>query len=275
MQNFVVDDEARTQSIGFDATDRGNLVVTVGVLVNRTQEAILLDDLYQELSDDGYLPFRTKSRDLDLPPEKIQDVLLRCRGKVGICIHQDDVTLPYAEAVHSAILLDELTVTTNDTVSIVDGDSSRADLLYHAASGMGVIPPAVVNCTQSELYYPHLLLADLVAGAVADRIASKPDATNGVSPEGSVATVKDTTENSQKGYWGRGYSAAARGDGDVPQPTSEQRYADSLRERISCWFQGLFGHRDSHPPTSDGVTPVVGRLEAMDCEDVATWIDEQ
>lgn len=271
----MVNDTVRTRSIGFDATDRGNLVVTVGVLVNRTQEAMLLDTLYRELSEYGYLPFRTKSRDLELPPEKIRDILLQCRGTVGICIHRADVTLPYAEAVHSAMLLRELNITTNDTISIVDGDDSRAALLSHTASGMGVIPPAVVHCTQSELYYPHLLLADLVAGTVADQAESKPDATNGVSPEGSVVVVKDTTENSRKGRWGRGYAAAARGDGDVPQSTFEQRYADSPRERISCWFQGFFGHRNSRPPTSDGVTPVVGRLKAIDCEDVATWIDEQ
>lgn len=275
MQDFVVDDELRTRSIGFDATDRGNLTVTVGVLLNRTQEAMLLDSLYQELSDDGYLPFRTKSRDLSLPSEKIRDVLLECSGEVGICVHQDDVTLSYAEAVHSAILLAELNVATNDTIAIVDGDRSRAELLYHAASGMAVIPPPIVNCTRSELYYPHLLLADLVAGAVADRIESTPDAVNGVSAAGPVTVIRNTTRTSRKGDWERGYSAAARRDSTVSHSTFEQRYADSVRERVTCWFRGLFGHRDSHPPISDAVTPIVGRLEALDCEDVATWLDEQ
>lgn len=275
MRNFVVDDELRARSIGFDATKRAESVVTVGVLVNRTQEALLLDDLYRELRDDGYLPFRTKSRDLSVPPEKIRNVLLRCNGEVGVCIHQDAVTLPYAEATHSAILLDELNVTTNDTVVIVDGDGSRADLLYHAASGMEVVPPPVVNCTRGELYYPHLLLADFVAGVVADRLRTDPGVVNGVSTDGSVEVVNDTTTNSRKGRWERGYSAAARGEGGVPQPTFEQRYGASFRERVSCWFHGLFGHRDSHPPISDGLSPVVGRLEALDCADVATWIGEQ
>lgn len=275
MQNFVVDDELRTRSIGFDAAKRDGLLVTVGVLLNRTQEAILLEHLYRELADDGYLPFRTKSRDLELPPKKIQNVLTRCRGEVGICIHRDSVTLPYAEATHSAILLDELSVTTNDAIAIVDGDRSRANFLYYATSGLEVVPPPVVNCTQSELYYPHLLLADLVAGSVAEQIGSNPEVANTVSPEEPVAVVTDTTTSSHEGRWDRGYSAVARSEGTVPRPTFEQRYASSFRERVTCWFQGQFGHRDSHPPTSDGIRPVVGRLEALGCDAVATWINER
>lgn len=276
MRDFVVNDESRaSQSIGFDATERESLIVTVGVLVNRTQEAMLLDDLYQELADDGYLPFRTKSRDLSVSPDEVQNVIRRCTGEIGICIHQDDVTLSYAEATHSAILLSELNVTTDDTVAIVDGDRSRAELLYHAASGIEVVPPAIVNCTQSELYYPHLLLADLVAGVVADQVQSDPTVANQITSSGSIVMVEDTTMNSRKGRWDRGYSAAARSEGDVRRPDFEQRYANSLRERVSCWFHGLFGNRDSHPPTSDSVTPVVGRLEALECENIATWLDEQ
>lgn len=275
MQNFVVNDEPRaSQSIGFDATKRENLTVTVGVLVNRTQEAMLLDDLYQELVDDGYLPFRTKSRDLSLSPNKVQNVIRRCTGEIGVCIHQDDVTLSYAEATHSTILLSDLNVTTDNTIAIVDGDRSRADLLYHAASGIQVVPPAIVNCTQSELYYPHLLLADLVAGIVADQVQSNPAVVNQISPNEPITSVENTITNSRNGRWNRGYSAVARSEGNVRQPNFEQRYADSLRERVSCWFHGQFGDRDSHPPDSDGVTPVIGTLEALGCDNVATWLSE-
>lgn len=241
--------------------------------MNRTQEAMLLNDLYRELNDDGYLPFRTKSRDLSLSPDKIHDVVQSCTGEIGICIHQDDVTLSYAEATHSAILLSELNVTTDDTIVIVDGERSRADLLYHATSGIEVVPPTIVNCTQSELYYPHLLLADLLAGVVADKVQPDPAVTNQISPEDSVVAVEDTTD-SRGGQWNRAYSAVARSEGNVPQPNFEQRYADSLQKRVSCWFRGQFGDRDSHPPNSDGVTPVIGRLEALGCTDVATWLGE-
>ncbi len=275
MQDFVVDDVRASQSIGFDATKRENLTVTVGVLVNRTQEAMLLDALYEELGEDGYLPFRTKSRDLSLSSDEIRSVMRRCTGRIGICIDQDEVTLSYAEATHSAILLSELNVPTDGTIAIVDGDRSRADLLYHAASGIDIVPPAVVNCTQSEFYYPHLLLADLIAGNVADQVETDPMVATRVSPEGPVEAVADTTTNSRNGRWERGYSASARSEGDVQRPTFEQRYADSLRKRVSCWFRGSFGDRDSHPPTSDGVAPVVGRLEALDCTDIATWLDDQ
>lgn len=45
MQDFIVDEDSRSRSIGFDATDRQDLVVTVGVLLNRTQKDTLLDNL--------------------------------------------------------------------------------------------------------------------------------------------------------------------------------------------------------------------------------------
>ncbi|MCY4732343.1 hypothetical protein KY092_17460 [Natronomonas gomsonensis] len=275
MQDFIVDEDSRPRSIGFDATDRQGLVVTVGVLLNRTQEATLLDDLYQTIYDDGYRPFRTKSRDLSLPPAKVQELLLRCNGEVGICVHQDDVKLPFAEAVHSAILLDELSVTTDDTIAIVDGDQGRADKLYQTAGAIDVVPPSITNCAQSELYYPHLLLADLVAGVVADTLAADPTALSSASVAGPVEMILETTPESRKGRWGRGYSAAARGEGEVRRAKFEQRYADSVRERVSCWFHGTFGKTHAPPPESDGVQPVVGRLEAMGCSDVATWLAEQ
>ncbi len=274
MQDFIVDEDSRSRSIGFDATDRQDLVVTVGVLLNRTQEATLLDDLYQTIYDDGYRPFRTKSRDLSLPSKKVLDLLLRCNGEVGICVHQDDVKLPFAEAVHSAILLDELSVTTDDTIAIVDGDQGRADQLYQTAVAIDVVPPSITNCAQSELYYPHLLLADLVAGVVADTVAADPTALSSASVAGPVE-ILETTPDSRKGRWGRGYSAAARGEGEVRRAKFEQRYADSVRERVSCWFHGTFGKTHAPPPESDGVQPVVGRLNAMGCTDLATWIAEQ
>lgn len=75
MQDFAVDDATYPRSIGFDATERDGLVVTVGVALTRTQEAHLLDVLYRKLNTEGYLPFRTKSRDLSLTPNKIDEVL--------------------------------------------------------------------------------------------------------------------------------------------------------------------------------------------------------
>lgn len=275
MQDFVVDGEPRQQSIGFDATDRQNIIVTVGVLVNRTQEAILLDDLYETTYDDGFRPFRTKSRDLSLPPEKIYQIMNRCNGEIGICVHRGDVKLTYAEAVHSAILLDDLSVTPANTIAIVDGDRARADKLFQGTSSLDLRPPPVTNCVQSELYYPHLLFADLIAGIIADNIADDSSALTSVVPEGPVKVINDTTQRSRRGRWGRIYSAVARGEGEVQQAIYEQRYANSVRERVSCWFHGIFGKTHAPAPDTDGIQPVAGRLNAIGCEDVATWISQQ
>ena len=273
MQDFVVDDAEFSQSIGFDATNRDGLIVTVGISVNRTQEAILLDELYHELHSEGYLPFRTKSRDLSLPPEKIKTVLLDCRGEIGICIHQDAVKLPYAEAVHSAIISDELAIPTNKSIVIVDGDESKAKLFHHATAGIELTPPPVVHCTRSEMYYPHLLLADLVAGWVADEIKSNPDTASDLTPVGPVTAVEDTTTRGER--WSRGYNATARKEGEDATHSFEQRYADSFQERVTCWFHGWFGYQNAHPPSSEGISPVAGRLRAIECTDVAQWIAEQ
>jgi hypothetical protein len=273
MQDFVVDDAEYSRSIGFDATNRDGLVVTVGVSVNRTQEALLLDTLYRELHSEGYLPFRTKSRDLSVPPEKIESVLLNCRGEVGICIHQDSVKLPYAEAVHSAIILDELAVPTNKSIVIVDGDESKAALFHYATGGVDVVPSPVVHCTRSELYYPHLLLADLIAGWLADQIESSPRAAYDWTPTEPVSVIQNTTAGGER--WGSGYNAAARSEGGVRRPTFEQRYGSSFQERVTCWFHGWFGNQHAHPPASESVSPVAGRLRAIECTEIAQWIVEQ
>ncbi|QCW05311.1 hypothetical protein [Natrinema pallidum] len=273
MQDFTVGEGTQTQSIGFDATKRSKTVVTVGVLLNRTQEALLLDDFCETIRDDGYLPFRTKSRDLSLDPETATKILSNCNGEVAICTHQGDVTLEYAEAVHSAIIINELNITTDNTIAIVDGSRSRADNLAQAVTPFETTPPPITNCVQSEFYYPHLLLADLVAGAIADTFRETDRYLPSISLGEPVGPLVDTT--SRRDRWNRGYSAVARGEGEIQQPTYEQRYADSVKERVSCWFQGQFGKTHAPSPESDGVRPVVGRLKAMECESAATWLDDQ
>jgi len=273
MQDFIVDDAHYSQSIGFDATDRDGLIVTVGVFLNRTQEAFLLDELYQELHDEDYLPFRTKSRNLSLPSEKIEAVLLNCRGEVGICIHQGSVKLPYAEAVHSAIIVNKLEIPTNKSIVIVDGGQDKAKLFHHATSGVDLTSPPVVHCTRSEMYYPHLLLADLVAGWVADEIQSNQGTVSELTPVGPVTTVENTSVGGER--WNSGYNAAARKEGENARSSFEQRYAYSFQERVTCWFHGWFGYQNAPPPSSDGVSPVTGRLQAIECTDVAQWIAEQ
>lgn len=274
MQNFDVGDLSRSRSIAFDATDRNDLVVTVGVEANRTQEATLLDDLYETLSDDGYEPFRTKSRDLSLDPQSVSTVVSNFRGRVGVCLHKDDVTLPYAEAVHSAILLDELRPNAVDTVCLVDGNTDRAKKLQQASGAISSSTPPIVSCVQSELYYPHSLLADLVAGTVADE--TQKDGRHVPSAETSSSlTFVETTGQSRTGRWGKAYSTVARDEGNWDSPSVRQQYADSVPERVVCWFRGTMARKHAPPPSSDGLRPVVRRLDAIGCETVATWLAEK
>lgn len=273
MQDFAVDDATYPRSIGFDATERDGLVVTVGVALTRTQEAHLLDVLYRKLNTEGYLPFRTKSRDLSLTPNKIDEVLQNCNGEVGICIHEDSVKLPFAEATHSAIILDALAIPTNKTIVIVDGDNSKSKLFQHATSGVELTPPPIVYCTQSEMYYPHLLLADLIAGRIADEILARANAVNNIKKIGPIEVIKETTNGSSQ--WGQAYHAAARQRSKLLNREFEQRYASSFQERVTCWFNGWFGYQNARPPASNNVPAIVGRLNSIECTDIAQWIAEQ
>lgn len=272
MRDFDVGGRHRSRSVGFDGTQRSGVVVTVGISITRDQEALLLENLYQTLHTHGYDPFRTKSRDLDLPPEKVIDVLNGCGGEVGVYYHTDGVNLGYAEPTHSAMLLQELEAPPQDTVAIVDGADGHAKKLYRAADGMGLSPPAVAHCPRSELYYPHLLLADLAAGVIADKLVDDDTAFHGAIPDNPVQVLEDTTPSSYQGDWNKGYESVARKSGRHPEPPFVQRRANSVRERVACWFHGHFGTTAGPAPDSDSVTPVVSRLQHLECREVAEWL---
>lgn len=272
MRDFEVGGRHRGRSVGFDGTHRSGVVVTVGISITREQEALLLEDLYQSLHSYGYDPFRTKSRDLDLPPGEVIDVLKRCSGEVGVYYHTDGVNLGYAEPTHSAMLMQDLEAPPQDTVAIVDGGDGHAKKLYRAADGMGISPPPVAHCPRSELYYPHLLLADLAAGVIADKLNDDATTLHGTTPSDPVRVLEDTTPSSYQGDWNRGYEAVARKSGRTPEPPFVQRRADSVRERVACWFHGYFGTTNGPAPDSDSVTPVISRLQHLDCREVAEWL---
>jgi hypothetical protein len=219
MRDFIVDGDTRTKSIGFDATDRADLVVTVGVLANRTQEATLLNELHRTIYEDGYRPFRTKSRDLSLNSEKIEELLQQFSGRVVVCIHQSNAKHTFAEPTHSGMILDKLGVTTDEAIAITDGDQSHADRLYRSSAAISVVPPPVANCVQSELYYPHLLLADLVAGVIADAVVGGATIPSSIPEDYSIEHIIDTTDERFSEQWNRGYSAVSRNEGEVQHPT--------------------------------------------------------
>lgn len=273
MRDFEVGGRHRGRSVGFDATHRSGVVVTVGISLTRDEEALLLEDLYQTLHTHGYDPFRTKSRDLDLPPEDVIAVLKRCTGEVGVYYHTDGVNLGYAEPTHSAMLLQNLEAPPNDTVAIVDGADGHAKKLYRAADGMGLSPPPVAHCPRSELYFPHLLLADLAAGVLADKLTDDVSALSSTTPTDPIQVLEDTTPSSYQGDWNRGYESVARQSGRTPEPPFVQLRADSVRERVACWFHGYFGTTNGPAPTTDSVTPVVSRLQTLECREVATWLN--
>jgi len=270
MQDFEVGARKQKKSVGLDATDRGRTVVTVGVLANRTQEARLLEEMYRNLRDYCYKPFRTKSRDLDIPQDTIYEILDSHRSKIGVCIDRNPPDLRYAEAAHSAIIIDELEMAVDESIAIVDGDKNRADSLYRAADGVGKPLPPVVNCIRSELYYPHSLFSDLVAGALADDInEDNNDRVYRVLDE-KVDTYVETTQGGER--YAKANESIDRKSADIPEVWYEQRRAEDFQERVNCWYQGIFGSRSSDRPMSDSVNPAAQRLEAMDCTEVAEWL---
>lgn len=275
MQDFEVNGDNKPESVAFDATDRHGSIVTVGVCLNRSQEATLLDDLYNQLKSCDYRPFETKSRDLELPPGVVAALISQYDDHIGVCVHPDAAPkLPYAEATHSAILLERLITTVYGTVGIVDGDESRAEQLVYATEGLGFEPPPVANCVQGERYYPHILLADLIAGEVADALADGALSAGSITC-GSLEPVINTLSGSESDQWERAYDAVARGNSEHEYPTVEQRYAESTQSRIVCWFRGQMGKKHAPGPATSSTQPVARRLEAMGNDTVAEWIEEQ
>jgi len=173
------------------------------------------------------------------------------------------------------MILDELNVATDEAIAITDGGRSHADKLYQSSAAINVVPPPVTNCVQSELYYPHLLLADLVAGVIADAVVDGASIPSSTPQSYSIEHIMDTTDERFSERWNRGYSAVSRNEGEVQRPTYQQWRADSVRERANCWFHGHFGSTRAPPPESDGILPVVNRLDAIGCDDVASWLNEQ
>ncbi|MCX2819828.1 hypothetical protein EGH25_10750 [Haladaptatus sp. F3-133] len=273
MQDFQVGGERRSRSVAFDATNRDGLIVTAGVLANRTQEGSLLDEMYRKLSDEGYEPFATKSRDLDIPKYKIYNILQDHNGRAGICADRNPPNLMQAEAAHSAIVLDELEVATKDSVVIVDGDRDKGKNLHRGVRGIDIVAPPIVNCIRSEMYYPHSLLADLVAGAVADDINENGYEAVLSNLLGSVVhSYVDTTQTPER-FAEANYAIDKKAE-KVPDITYDHGRGETRQERVSCWYQGVFASTKSEQPMSDSINPAVQILRGMGCNEVADWLAE-
>jgi hypothetical protein len=267
MEPMVVDGDEFERSITFDTSRRNDLKVTVGVELYRDREPELLDTLCR-LQGEQYRPFRTKSRDLDLGVVPKRRLIEACPGRIAVALHDGRPDkLALVEAVHSALLYDRLRPFGPEALVVTDGAERRAKLFAGAVSAIDVGPVTPVACQQSEWYYPHAYLADVLAGAIGKYYTeSEP------FPRESFDAVVVTTNGTHDGGWNRAYRALARRKTFENVPTYRRRRSESPSERIGCWFRGEFGAADGERPDTDSTQHVVNWLDERGYETAATQL---
>lgn len=139
---------------------------------------------------------------------------------------------------------------------ILDGDVEKVDVFARAYEGIGKpSPPSLTNCYQSELYYPHMSLADLAAGYLADRI------TTGALDYADPLVRIPSADHHCSERWGRTFSHLQRGEpADYERLSVDVARGDSERERASMWYAGMMGRSPTDPATSPSLGTVVRYL---------------
>lgn len=183
-------------SIALDASTIGDTTVTVAVSATRNDELDVLDSLCRHadrvesttVAGDGdgrtvlggFEPFATKSRDLDRNADRrfFECVIAEHRSRIrGLRhVHRGNPSTHDIEAIHSAILVNDILSRWHEhPLVLLDGDETKGISLRKALDGLGVVAPGLTHCVRAELYYPHSLLADLVAHYVAGLIETGTD----------------------------------------------------------------------------------------------------
>lgn len=266
MHPFQAGEKTYERSIAIDASTIDGITVTVAVSVDRDSELEILDSIYSAAEDYSFYPFRDKSNDLIHSEHSgfFESVIDKNSNRLNATTHlgSDGSDSERVEAVQSAILVSELGLT--NALIILDGDENKAERFGRAIAGIRKTCPPLVTCVQSELYYPASLLADLCASHVAATI-KHPRHCSEVTPCAPV-TKEEFNE-----YWGRAYNSMVNISKPISTEQIEQRRAETVSDRISCWFKGHMGGGD--PIEFDtSIQPVVQHVRNQGYEDLAYWL---
>ena len=268
MRPFRTDDAAYERSITIDASTIGDITITVAVGADRSDELDILDSIYTAAEGYSFYPFRNKSHDLTYQNsiELFETVIQNNRAHLNATAHlgRDGSDPERIEAVQSAVLAEQ--VGFENKLVILDGDENKADRFGRAITGISDRCPPVATCIQSELYYPTSLLADLCASHLAYEI-DHPRHCSEVTPTAPV------TKEEFNHLWGPAYNEMVSSSTRVYTESIEQRRAETVPTRMSCWFEGVMGGGEPVQFESS-VRPIVEHARREGYEELAAKLSE-
>lgn len=232
--------------------------MTIAVeLSDRTEEFALLDDLSAVARQENVSKFKlfsSKATDIGVTDNRefFECVIDRCRESVTGFQHvRNGNESPHEiEAVHTALLVDEVLDPYEDHVIIVDGGKQKAQPAVDALSGIRDAIPSVTHCLKAEIYYPQSLLADLVASYLSYVVHEEEY--DYADPLLRVPSAKHADDR-----WGKAFSAMKRNSGEYRMLNLTELRGDSPSQRAQCWYHGGMARKRAESPPSDAITPII------------------
>jgi len=265
---FRAGEAAYERSIAIDASTIGDITITVAVSADRTAELAILDSIYAASEGYPFFPFRDKSHDLAYEDSVgfFETVVQENSQYLNATAHlgRDGSDPERIEAAQSAVLAEQVGV--EDSLVILDGNEDKAERFGRAITGISGRCPPMATCIQSELYYPTSLLADLCASHLAYQI-DHPRHCSEVTPPAPV------TKEEFSHLWGPAYNEIVNSSSPVYTEPIEQRRAETVPTRMSCWFEGVMGGGEPVQFESS-VRPIVQYARREGYEELATRLSE-
>lgn len=268
MQPFQTASDEFHASVALDASTVEDVTVTVGVQTTRREELAILDAVYEHA--DGFKPFYNKANSLSRSREKefIQTLIDDTQEYIVAYqhLHEGNAQTQQVEAVHGAVIVDDIYASGEEPLILIDGDEQKAKPFLRATSGIRPSLPPTAHCIKAELYYPAALLADLTANFMASRIAD--GGYDYSDPLLRVPPAKQTRGD----VWGRAFSAFYDNNITYDPVALPHRRGETVRERIRCWFDGAVAPGEAPVPETDSVTPIVNYARKNGYDNVATML---
>lgn len=249
-------------SIAIDSSTHEDTTVTIAVeLTDRDEEFELLDYLSaaarQESVSDFKL-FSNKARNIGIEGnEGFFERIIEGRREELLGYHhvqKSNETQHEIEAVHTALLIDDILNSYEDRVVIIDGGKQKAKPVINALHGVRDTIPSVTHCFRSETYYPQSLFADLVASYISHSI-------NIGKYDYSDPLLQAPHAQRREDRWGEAFSAMKRNSEEYRMLDLAELRGNSPSQRVHCWYRGGMARKNSDSLRSDAITPIIRQAD--------------
>lgn len=277
MKAFQGTNDEYVASIAVEASTIGNVTVAVGTYATRHDEVAILDSIRESASavEVKFVPFKSKSRHYDKRDDSsfFERIIEENRSRLHALHfrhHSASRNQHYVEAVLTAILVGDIQrVVEKPAFVLVDGDEQKVMDFARAFDGLDGSSPVVSHCYQSELYYPHALLADLTAGYLAKQVDDgKYDYVDPVLR----TSPADRTRTDE---WGKAFDhLQTNSRAEYQSLGANTAYGETERNRAKIWFEGAMGRT---PASASSVLPmktILANLRTRGYEAVADRLRE-